>query len=211
MIVCTLNRYMIMKNKTQSEVAEATGITRPTLLSLIRNENKSVKYETVESLCQYFQVSMYDLLLYYPESIKLIGFDISLVESEYYISVDFNIQNKKIRFEESFNIEESTFINKFGTIELFAFVDNEVFKEIEHYNAKAIFFELMYLNKQFVKFQNEIYKIFNDNKDSSKKHPYIIELRMLPKKETPFEKAINDIKKLSNSEKEQIIDMLENN
>ena len=58
-------------DKTQSEIANATGITRPTLLSLIRNDNQSIRYETINQLCKYFDIDMSELLVYSPVDVKL--------------------------------------------------------------------------------------------------------------------------------------------
>lgn len=53
MILCTLKNYMKLFGATQSQISEQTGITRPTLLSLIRNENKNIKYDTIDELCNF--------------------------------------------------------------------------------------------------------------------------------------------------------------
>lgn len=71
MIICTLNKLMEENDKTQSEVANATGITRPTLLSLIRNDNQSIRYETINQLCNFFDIDMSELLVYSPVDVKL--------------------------------------------------------------------------------------------------------------------------------------------
>ena len=70
MIICTLNKLMEENNKTQSEVASKTGITRPTLLSLIRNDNQSIRYETINQLCNFFDIDMSELLVYSPVEVK---------------------------------------------------------------------------------------------------------------------------------------------
>lgn len=53
MILCTLKNYMKLFGATQSQISEKTGITRPTLLSLIRNDNKNIKYDTIDELCNF--------------------------------------------------------------------------------------------------------------------------------------------------------------
>lgn len=70
MIICTLKELMKMFGVNQSKLSEETGITRPTLLSLIRNENQNIKYDTINSLCNYFGIGLSDLLLYSPINIE---------------------------------------------------------------------------------------------------------------------------------------------
>lgn len=64
MIFCTLNKYMKEYKVTQTKIAETTGITRPTLLQLIKNENHSIKYEVIEKLCSFFSIEMGELLIH---------------------------------------------------------------------------------------------------------------------------------------------------
>lgn len=71
MILCTLNKLMEENDKTQSEIATITGITRPTLLSLIRNDNQSIRYETINQLCNFFDIDMSELLVYSPVNVQL--------------------------------------------------------------------------------------------------------------------------------------------
>ena len=49
---------------TQTKLAEETNITRPTLLSLIKNENKSIKYDVIEGICKLFNVEMKDFIIF---------------------------------------------------------------------------------------------------------------------------------------------------
>lgn len=63
MINCRLKELMEMKSVTQTDISKATGITRPTLLSLIRNDAQSIKFSTLESLCDYFKVELQDFLV----------------------------------------------------------------------------------------------------------------------------------------------------
>ncbi|WP_158263926.1 helix-turn-helix domain-containing protein, partial [Staphylococcus simulans] len=59
------------KDVNQSRIVEETGITRPTLLTLIRNTNQSIRYETVNQLCNFFNIDMCELLVYSPVEVKL--------------------------------------------------------------------------------------------------------------------------------------------
>lgn len=64
MIFCTLNKLLKDNGITQTKIAEKTGISRPTLLSLLRNDNQSIRYETIEELCNYFDINMDQLLIH---------------------------------------------------------------------------------------------------------------------------------------------------
>lgn len=63
MIECRLKELMEMKGVTQTDISNATGITRPTLLSLIKNDAQSIKFSTLESLCDYFNIEIQDFLV----------------------------------------------------------------------------------------------------------------------------------------------------
>ncbi len=63
MINCRLKELMEMKGVTQTDISKATGITRPTLLSLIRNDAQSIKFSTLELLCDYFNIEIQDFLV----------------------------------------------------------------------------------------------------------------------------------------------------
>ncbi len=63
MINCRLKELMEMKGVTQTDISNATGISRPTLLSLIRNDAQSIKFSTLELLCDYFKVELQDFLV----------------------------------------------------------------------------------------------------------------------------------------------------
>ncbi|MCJ0969767.1 helix-turn-helix domain-containing protein [Mammaliicoccus sciuri] len=63
MIECRLKELMELKGVTQTDISNATGITRPTLLSLIRNDAQSIKFSTLESLCDYFNIEIQDFLV----------------------------------------------------------------------------------------------------------------------------------------------------
>lgn len=51
------------KNITQTEIIDATGITRPTLIQLMNNDSNGIKFSTIEKLCDYFNISMNELIV----------------------------------------------------------------------------------------------------------------------------------------------------
>ena len=71
MIFNTLKILMNDYGITQTKISEQTNITRPTLLSLIRNENKSIRYDVIENICSLFKIDMSDFLIYSKLNIKI--------------------------------------------------------------------------------------------------------------------------------------------
>ena len=53
-----------------SDVSKATGLSRTTLTNFYYRRNKNVSYETLEKLCDYLNVSLSELLEYYPVTKK---------------------------------------------------------------------------------------------------------------------------------------------
>ncbi|MDW3960039.1 helix-turn-helix transcriptional regulator [Staphylococcus saprophyticus] len=112
MIICTLKRYMELFEVNQSHLSEETGITRPTLLSLIKNENKNIKYENIDALCDFFGIGISDLLLYSPVPMKL---TLSKWEKEEIDYPDDNDFKRKMTINEHdliYNIDNQDFIFK---------------------------------------------------------------------------------------------------
>lgn len=123
MIICTLKNYMEHHRITQSALSQYTGITRPTLLQLIRNENQSIKYETIDQLCNFFEIKIEDLLLRSPIEISFKDLEVNKKtdENKFYDVVDkeeiiekhtyyqlvatFLIDNKEYDFIESFHYD----------------------------------------------------------------------------------------------------------
>ncbi|MFK5675435.1 helix-turn-helix transcriptional regulator [Mammaliicoccus sciuri] len=158
MIICTLNQLMKEKDITQSKISDDTGITRPTLLSLIRNDNQSIRYETINQLCKFFSIDMSELLVYSPVEVKL---EHILVEKfplmkndnldfenyEYIVSVIYNIDGHEFEFDTNLTVNNTS-----NTIE----------------NSKKIFFsslvyEDIWKSLKFKKFDEDFIKIYNDS------------------------------------------------
>src|SRR5699024_4833014 len=64
MIFSTLKKFMNVNNVNQHNLSKVTGISRTTLMPIINNTNQNIKYDTVEKLCQFFDIGMQDLLIY---------------------------------------------------------------------------------------------------------------------------------------------------
>ena len=60
-----LNRNNISINKLSIE----TGLSRPTLTSLMNNESKGIQFDTLEKLLDYFNISISDFFSVYNEEI----------------------------------------------------------------------------------------------------------------------------------------------
>ncbi|WP_305751704.1 helix-turn-helix domain-containing protein [Mammaliicoccus sciuri] len=63
MIYCRLKELMEETAITQTEISTSTGISRPTLLSILKGEAQSLKFSTIDKLCDYFNVSMDELII----------------------------------------------------------------------------------------------------------------------------------------------------
>ena len=209
MILCRLNKLIKENNITQSEIAEQTGITRPTLLSLIRNDNKSIKYETIEKLCQYFQINMDKLLIYYPHDIQLSSFNIIRASKEIYITIEFKFNGELLIFSEAISKEDVEFLNRFNRIDLFAYINKSTLNDLKAFNAVCIFNDLMHMHKDFYDFQRDLFYEFNEKGVSYDKTPYQITLVPLEKQDSPFENVMNNLDKLSANEKNVILNKLQ--
>ncbi|OOV78871.1 helix-turn-helix domain-containing protein [Mammaliicoccus fleurettii] len=62
MIHCRLKELMEEKGVTQTDISIATGISKPTLLAILKDEAQSIKFSTIEKLCDYFNISMGELI-----------------------------------------------------------------------------------------------------------------------------------------------------
>ena len=63
-------RAKAKKNISLSEVAQETGVSRPTLVAWANNTVTRFDLPVIEALCQYFNVSLSDLLEYSPPKQK---------------------------------------------------------------------------------------------------------------------------------------------
>lgn len=102
MIFNTLKILMNDYGITQTKISEQTNITRPTLLSLIRNENKSIRYDVIENICSLFKIDMSDFLIYSKLNIKIGNVEMYTVDyddqKDLIIENDVFINNKQYIF-----------------------------------------------------------------------------------------------------------------
>lgn len=207
MILCTLKNYMKLFGATQSQISEQTGITRPTLLSLIRNENKNIKYDTIDELCNFFGIQLKDLLIYSPVKIKQKSFNIKTIIEEYEhinesrktygVSIAYEINNEDFIFEGSIDpIDLKTFKNKKfenGTLYLNCncFIEKDNYENLLKAGFSKEFFDLyndlnQIKNKIVDKLPFEldsdllIFNIFFNVKNAPSLEEYKEELQFLP-------------------------------
>lgn len=74
--------YLMVKNKVlKSDLIKITGVTRPTINSILTGESKGVSWNVLEKLAKYFDVQPHELLV-----------------ANHYISVEGNIE--KVTYKE---------------------------------------------------------------------------------------------------------------
>ncbi len=63
MKITTRLEDLMLENRIKSinQLSEQTGITRNTLTKLKNNDSKGVNFETIETLCKFFNCSINDL------------------------------------------------------------------------------------------------------------------------------------------------------
>jgi len=66
-IIINLDRLLLDKKITLSELAEQVGITLPNLSILKTNKAKAIRFSTLEALCQALDCQPGDLLEYIKE------------------------------------------------------------------------------------------------------------------------------------------------
>lgn len=157
MIICTLKKLMEEYNVSQSQIATATGITRPTLLSLIRNENQSIRYETINQLCKYFEIDMSDLLVFSPVEVKLSEilieelpfsayYDLEKNEKNYIVSIIYLIDGIEVEFDTNLNVTKKT-----NSLKL----SNKIFFSTIIYEDELAKLKSKNFNTDFIKVYNE--------------------------------------------------------
>ncbi|EQA7701685.1 helix-turn-helix domain-containing protein [Staphylococcus pseudintermedius] len=225
MIVCRLSKLMKDNNKTQSEISSKTGITRPTLLSLIRNDNQSIKYETIDKLCNFFDIDMSELLVYSPVPVKLkdiridkiplsLSGEINMDQSSFIVSLIYEIDGKSFEFDTNLQVTQK---------------DNNL-----RYSGKLFFSSLLYndewkilknkhFNKDFLKVYNESInfeeliksKLHENNLNTDFKiKTYNIDIATMERSKKSTQELFNDLEKtlqnlpISREEKEALLNSI---
>ncbi|HDG5455651.1 helix-turn-helix transcriptional regulator [Staphylococcus aureus] len=161
MILCTLKNYMKLFGATQSQISEQTGITRPTLLSLIRNENKNIKYDTIDELCNFFGIQLKDLLIYSPVKIKQKSFNIKTIIEEYeHINESWKTYGVSIAYE--INNEDFIFEGSIDPIDLKTFKNKKFENGTLYLNCNCFIEKDNYENLLKAGFSKEFFDLYND-------------------------------------------------
>lgn len=161
MILCTLKNYMKLFGATQSQISGQTGITRPTLLSLIRNENKNIKYDTIDELCNFFGIQLKDLLIYSPVKIKQKSFNIKTIIEEYeHINESWKTYGVSITYE--INNEDFIFEGSIDPIDLKTFKNKKFENGTLYLNCNCFIEKDNYENLLKAGFSKEFFDLYND-------------------------------------------------
>lgn len=71
MIVSNLAVLLSERGLTAKKVSQDTGISRPTLTSLTQNRGNGIQYDTLNTLCNYLNVTPNDIVSYVPYEFEL--------------------------------------------------------------------------------------------------------------------------------------------
>lgn len=210
MIICTLNKLMEENDKTQSEVATTTGITRPTLLSLIRNDNQSIRYETINQLCKYFNIDMSELLVYSPVEMKLkkvliegvpisLKYELTEENSSFSISLIYEIDGIEFEFDTNLYVTDTdNTLKNSSRFFLHSVVYEDIFNTLE---VKGFKKEFILTYNDSIDIEDVIKKeLKNSNLDTNF---YIkstdVELQQLERENKVFDDLVEELKSLVDS------------
>lgn len=104
MIKTNLAVLMAERGLKISDIYEATGISKTTLMAISDNTGKGIQYETMDKLCNYLGVTPSEFFVYFPYSIN---FDSILKYDEFDTGFYINCFLKKESWESSENIQFS--------------------------------------------------------------------------------------------------------
>lgn len=71
MIYSKLSNLMRKKGLTITKLANDTGISRTTLTSLYHNSGNGIQFDTLNVLCNYFHISISELLVFVPYTVEI--------------------------------------------------------------------------------------------------------------------------------------------
>lgn len=71
MIYSKLSNLMRKKGLTITKLANDTGISRTTLTSLFHNSGNGIQFDTLNVLCNYFHISISELLVFVPYTVEI--------------------------------------------------------------------------------------------------------------------------------------------
>ena len=95
MIKNNFNELMAQKKLKITRVSNDTGISRPTLTSLTRGESKGIQYDTLNTLCNYFNITPCEFFDYIPYE-----FTIKIIDTDNEAIKDFNYNQNNLNVKE---------------------------------------------------------------------------------------------------------------
>lgn len=95
MIKNNFNELMAQKKLKITRVSNDTGISRPTLTSLTRGESKGIQYDTLNTLCNYFNITPCEFFDYIPYE-----FTIKIIDTDNKAIKDFNYNEKNLNIKD---------------------------------------------------------------------------------------------------------------
>lgn len=128
MLRVNLNMLLAERNLTASRLSKDTGISKTTLTALVNNTGKGIQYETIDTICNYLNITPEDFFDYVPfdyvfdyetKHINLSGdfeaellnnvFDLEDVKHQFvfYIDIKSKRHNKVFGFEGTVDIDKS--------------------------------------------------------------------------------------------------------
>lgn len=87
MLLCNLSVLLAERNLKITKVSKDTGISRTTLTSLISNTSKGIQFDTLNTLCNYLNVSVGDLFVYSPYEFSVLKIEFGK-DNEIFITLD---------------------------------------------------------------------------------------------------------------------------
>lgn len=95
MLRVNLNMLLAERNLTASRLSKDTGISKTTLTALVNNTGKGIQYETIDTICNYLNVTPNDFFEYIPVDYSLSYFleniDLEIKTNDMYESYIANI------------------------------------------------------------------------------------------------------------------------
>lgn len=213
MIINSLKILMEEHNVNQSQISEKTGITRPTLLSLIRNENKSIRYDVIEKICKFFNVYMENFLIYSPIDVKIKDFNISLDDSDKtHVNLNLTsnvvINNKNFEFAHQITNINNSF-SKYD-INMIAYMEKEDYIFFVENNVTSMLNILNKLNPHYNEIIKKIKNSLNGYELNFLSNVQIFyNFKQIPEEDN-FDSLLNKIDKLGSLEKDLIVRHLSN-
>lgn len=217
MIYNTLKILMKEHRITQTKLAEETNITRPTLLSLIKNENKSIKYDVIEGICKLFNVEMKDFIIFSNLELVIKDFEMFYIDYDFYIESSVLINNKKFVFthtikniDKGINFENKSYQNGNYEVDFTLYLDSENYYNFKENNLEYNLNLLVQLKDDYEKYKQDIsFALDNRILEPPKKVLFTYNIKKDPNEFKDFRKIMNEIQSLDDYDKNIIYRYLE--